>query len=493
MKQLIIFFSSILLCIGWGCSKDKGNYSYTDVNTIKIDSVLNEEHNSARIYRVVVGDSINILPEITGSLSGKDTSKLSFAWVIAGDTLMRTKDFRKKADFGFGKLVCNYYVLDHSTGTTTTYNFTLEISNDASRGNYLLTEDANGNTVLITKSTLSDKAPFRYIRKISDYTLGDHPFALDLRRNNGSSSTNYTYTMVIGAKNMVNPVMDVFVNDMLPIQLYNGSSFVDPISGLNITQYLQSLRVTSAYLLNNGKVHVAGKGMIGPVLYPGDPLDYDFGEDGLFRNASLYSRWIGGWDKKNNRMRLFSTLNAAATDNYAMNYDNIIDPALTRGQEFLAGTECFTSSPYKFALLTKSGNTLYSYEARMDSYTSVKSFVKVAEATVPDINRMIRPLYHGGTDFWYFAIGRSIYRSSLMGLDLQLVATLPNDGSGDITAFNFNYNVANNFERMGVATYNPSAAGELKGSYYVLSLADNSWKETYLNVIYRAKEIEIGL
>jgi len=476
------------------CSKDLGNYDYKDINKITIGNVLDGDHNSERIYRVVFGDSLNIIPDIQGTVSGTDTSNLSFAWVVKGDTLSRYKDLRRLADFGFGKMVCNYYVTDRTTNAVLNYNFTLEISSDAARAHYILTEDDEHNTVLVTKSALNSAMPFRYVRTVGTHSLGKNPASLAIRRNDGSSATNYTYTIILTAKDASPNIVEVLTTDILPILFYGPEQFVETPEVNKITWHYHSLRTTTAYILNNGKVHFVKKGAISSVLYRNDPLDYDFGESGLFTNGSLYSRYIAGWDYKNKRMRIFSTTGVAANDLYTTNWDHIIDPSLTEGHDYLMGVETFYSSPYKFAMLTKKGDSLYSHEAVLPAYTAVSSYGRVAAAKVEGLDRMeATPVYHGGAHFWYFGIGRTIYRTSLLGLDLQPVVTLPNDGSGDIVTFNFNYDQANNFTKIGIATYNPASGQDLKGSYYVYDIASNTIEASYLNVLHKAKKIEIGL
>lgn len=169
-----------------------------------------------------------------------------------------------------------------------------------------------------------------------------------------------------------------------------------------------------------------------------------------------------------------------------------MDPALTAGHTYVAGVECFTSNPYKFAMLTKKDNKLFAFNAILNSYTSLASFNQVAELEVADINKMIQPVYHGGMDFWYIAIGRKIYRTSVTGLELQLVLTLPNDASGDIVSFNFNFNEANNFTTIGITTYNPASSKALKGSFYMYNIAEDAFTEAHLNVIHKAKGLRIG-
>jgi len=299
IRILYIVLHLGLLMVCTNCSKDIGNYDYQDKNVLTVDSILTEDHNSGRIYRFVYGDSINIVPVITGTMSKNDLSGLSFVWTVGKDTIAKTKDLRITSDrIGFGKKVGNLYITDHTEDVRYNFNFTFEITSDAPRGHFVLAEDAQGRSLLYTKSSVKPSASFKSYDKIGNFSLGDKPSGLELVRNSGSSSTNYTYSLITATeKGAPYQVMQCLVGDMLPTILYGNNS----LSGSEKIFAPTSLKRTRSfgrvsYVLNNGKIHTVSMGVVSPVLYPEDPLGYDFGKEGLIANVGLFGYYVAGFD-----------------------------------------------------------------------------------------------------------------------------------------------------------------------------------------------------
>ena len=490
--KLFIYSIIVVSLFAGSCSKDLGNYDYTKVNKISIDNMLMGEHNSERIYRLVHGDSINFKPQVSGTLSGADTSNLRFAWVIENDTIARTKELHTIANMGYGKLVGYYFIKDLSTDALYTYNFMLEISNDASRGTYIMAEDGNHNAILYTHSALNTNDLFKQTTIVGDKPIGRYPIDLGLRINYGNSSTNYTFTVMTAAKESDANVMEVFINDMKPTLLYNRQSFIEPPAAFNITQYVKLATNNLNYILVDGKAYMMNKGVISSMLYPNDPLNYDFGETGLFTSRSLYSRLLAGWDYRNNKVRIFMTTNGAANDSYITHIEGPLDQSITAGYTFIKGFETSVNGAFSYVFLMKKDDKLASFLITLNGYQSVNSISKIAEATVPDLDKMARPYFNFSNSFWYFAIGRSVYRTTVMGMELQKVFTLPEDQSGDIAAFAFNEGGTTSMQNIGVTTYDPNSSKELKGSFYLFNTTSNTFTETHLNVIQKPVAIQMG-
>lgn len=491
MKQVLYLIISAALLAG-ACSKDKGNYDYTQVNKISIDSMLMEDHNSGRIYRMVYGDSINFKPLVTGTLSKEDTTNLRFAWVVENDTIARTKELHTLANMGYGKLMCYYFIRDLSTNTVYTYNFTLEISSDASRGTFILAEDADHNAILYTHSALKTNNDFKAMTRINDRSLGKYPFDLGMRIKYGNSSTNYTFTIIPAVRESENNITEIFVNQMQPTLLYSKASFIEPPATFNLTQYVQMVTASHNYILVNGKAYIMNKGAVSSILYPNDPLNYDFGTNGLFTSRSLYSRLLAGWDYRNNKVRIFMTANAAASDSYISSIEGPLDQSILSGYTFVKGYETYMNGAYSYIFVMKKADKLASFLITLNGYQSVNSISKIGETTAPDLDKLVKPYINFNTSFWYFAMGRSVYRTTVQGMELQKVFTLPEDQSGDITAFTFNEGGTTGMENIGVTTYDPASSKELKGSFYLFNTVSNSIKETQLNVTHKAVALQMG-
>jgi hypothetical protein len=333
---------------------------------------------------------------------------------------------------------------------------------------------------------------FKQSTVLGDRPIGRYPIDLGLRINYGNSSTNYTFTVMTAAKESDANVMEVFVNEMKPTLLYNRESFIEPPAAFNITQYVKLISSTLNYILVDGKAYMMNKGVISTMLYPNDPMNYDFGESGLFTSRSLYSRLLAGWDYRNNKVRILMTTNGAANDSYVTSIEGPLDQSITAGYTFIRGFETYMNGAYSYIYLMKKGDKLASFLITLNGYQSVNSISKIAEASVPDLDKMARPYFNFSNNFWYFAIGRTVYRTTVMGMELQKVFTLPEDQSGDIAAFAFNDGGSASMENIGVTTYDPNSSKELKGSFYLFNTLSNTFKETHLNVIHKPVAIQMG-
>ena len=154
MKQIssflryLAFFTLFILVLGTmnSCYKDKGNYTYTQVQSPVIS-------NMDSIYNVFVGDSLVIAPKVT--IPGTDDSNLAFMWTIQvppdieGDTdiIYQTKDLRIVFGLGAKQYTVKLAVSNQANGMKYFYYLKVNGETAFSVGSTVLTDD-NGTTKL---------------------------------------------------------------------------------------------------------------------------------------------------------------------------------------------------------------------------------------------------------------------------------------------------------------------------------------------------------
>ncbi len=147
-------------------------------------------------------------------------------------------------------------------------------------------------------------------------------------------------------------------------------------------------------------------------------------------------------------------------------------------------------------VLTKNGDELaihrFDYSANSTNGYMPESYLLVGRKRVPEAQNAVGFRYRTGSGFWYFAKGRKLYRFSNSGLDVQEVLSLPDDGTGDITAWNFDYNMAGQFSHIVIATFNPNASKPYKGSVYTYGINGAQPLNIEKEVTYKVVDLKCG-
>lgn len=127
----------LLSCLLPACVEDEGNYSYTPVNEINIDGI--EDQYTGMAY----SDVIDIVPDITGSVKGEDTSSYEYTWFRCGtnhnhQVIGTEKELHWLANAAPGSHTVYLNVKDTQTGYEKNYSTTIVLSSPFTRGFLIL-------------------------------------------------------------------------------------------------------------------------------------------------------------------------------------------------------------------------------------------------------------------------------------------------------------------------------------------------------------------
>lgn len=146
MKKLLILpiIAISALC---SCVEDEGNYSYTELNKVQVDSIREE-------YQVLAYlDTLRISPEISGSVNGEELDNYEYQWYLCQSTahehivISTEKDLEWEADVYPGTHTLYFVVKDKETGFETIMNTKVKASSPFTRG-FLLFGDRSGSDLL---------------------------------------------------------------------------------------------------------------------------------------------------------------------------------------------------------------------------------------------------------------------------------------------------------------------------------------------------------
>ena len=153
MKKCLYIF--IVLFWAIGCADDDGNYSYSTVNEIGIDSIK-------ELYTIDQFDILEIEPYLNFKIG--NTEDLSFEWKVNNNVIstsricdgMVTEDPTPSGSAGYTAFLC---VTDNATNLKYYKSFTVKVGTAYTNSLYILSENAEGNAKLSMQRRDRSKAP----------------------------------------------------------------------------------------------------------------------------------------------------------------------------------------------------------------------------------------------------------------------------------------------------------------------------------------------
>lgn len=152
----ILFFLTFGVVLS-SCYKDKGNYTYHDINEIGIDGL-----NAS--YSVITGvDMLRIEPKVTMTEQTTDPARFAYYWIVIKgttvvDTISRQAILDYKASLAPDSYVLFFRIVDKATGVAWKKSATLTVGTPYSRGIMLMGTNEAGNAeaqmISMVKDTL---------------------------------------------------------------------------------------------------------------------------------------------------------------------------------------------------------------------------------------------------------------------------------------------------------------------------------------------------
>lgn len=473
----IIFF----ILFSGSCVKDKSNYDFIDINQLEIlDS--NGIDFSNYTYTFPYGTPINFTPHVTGSLSGDDLSQLEFYWIIGGESVSNSRMLSLESDdLGVGIHSITLKVHDRQSSLSYSRHFFINVNIVNVLGSYLLVEDENGVAALsfIPKGVGHSVISFN---KFNDVILGRKPINVRI-----TYRPRWNIAITTSEGDFPIALIDLHNHKILEKYSLTGSvvlgGYLHPTF---ITHFPDEFNMMGIILMD-GKCRQIAYGNVGAVINEEDPLDYDFGKSNVLISRTLLSDFVGGFDQKNERIRIFGNMIGSTK---ASVYDEAFNPENTKGHQFVAAAEVGVDELRRWLFLTRKDDLFYLHSNYMPPNGGVGYSHVILQKRIPEMEDAENIEYFD--NYWYFSKGRSLYKCSVNSLEISKVLTLPNDGSGDIVAWNFDQvDLFVKGKKNGIATYDNNSIRGKKGSYYLYDVTTEKIESQQLYEIDRAVSIEI--
>lgn len=171
MKKLLICILAGTLVGAASCYKDKGNYSYHEINEVTFSQI-----DTTNGYAIFIGDSLKISPKLNSSLPDGPqdyTYEWSFFDMMKGDkVLSREKDLKIKINEAPGTYSLQYRVIDKSNGRLFHVRTNIMVRTTVYEG-YLVLNNVNGKSRLDMLSYDATNGSFTQITDVLQ-TMGSN-------------------------------------------------------------------------------------------------------------------------------------------------------------------------------------------------------------------------------------------------------------------------------------------------------------------------------
>lgn len=216
------------------CSDDQGNYDYTALNEVLIDSI-------GTSYMREAGTDIYINPGVR-SLN-EEMADLSYSWTIDGEEVSKEEVLDiTLPPLSYQNHLCALTVTDNISGMQYRWTFNLSIVNPFNFGYYFLTMRDDNSTEIAYIQAITDDAgednddaaegptlaDVRYATGCGDYSFGNIPSQIYGICGYTSDNTNIQWNITFLTEEGENQVITTDNVSFLPISLINSSSFMEP-------------------------------------------------------------------------------------------------------------------------------------------------------------------------------------------------------------------------------------------------------------------------
>ena len=242
MRSFLIIIWAGLILLSVSCSKDLGNYDYTEPE----EPVVN---NLDSVYRVYVGDRLVVNPTVTFS----NMADLSYEWKISIPGEMREDYYEgSKLDIFFGletqRYSARFTVVDNSNGMKYFYPFTIVGQAAFSEGIVLLTSNSGTAEISFIKPD-GTVQPDLYGQMYGEPLPGGPLQLITLQHQYMTNLPYLGYWIICSDKN--NPGVELDVNTFQRIKYFRENFFDQPSGEISAGSFLSLPVGTMNGVINN--------------------------------------------------------------------------------------------------------------------------------------------------------------------------------------------------------------------------------------------------
>ncbi|PWG79204.1 PKD-like family lipoprotein [Pararcticibacter amylolyticus] len=475
--QYTIVFLFVLL---GSCSKDLGNYDYTDINELAITGI----QSNYTVLRNV--DTLRIKPVISATMDGGDQSRYEYLWILTAgkdmtDTISRERDLEYPILLNPVPYSLYYHVLDKQTGVVWRFNSRLTVNTPFSRGLLLMGEDEEGYAEAEMLSMLNDTIQMKHLLSESGLPRLREPVSF-LHTGGISDSYNKLWVLTGSGSYYLNRITMKTKTDSSMKRLLFISDQISPET-LHPVVIAPQIRTAAgatgnsynrAILTKGGDIFASQMLITGGDYYNNPVNRVATAQEERLAAAPYLLYAIGNmtsviwYDTKNQRFLNYSSFGLATNSAVLSDAAGSAFPWNQAGTgrtlvyaENTRNTDGGSTNGNSFAIMKDAANVHYIYKF----YANGGSPVKRASYTIKPIADDF-----ANADFYAFSSNRTVVfysvHNKLYAYDYnpgnEKIYSLAETGADEITMLKFDTQIDYLTNSLYIATYNPATKGTLR-------------------------------
>ncbi|SEM26249.1 PKD-like family protein [bacterium A37T11] len=476
MKRILLILLPILVA---SCAKDKGNYTYHDINELAISGV-----NTG--YSVLTNiDTLHIDPVIDMTQTSNDASRFDYIWIAKkGSTIIDTLGTDKVLSYPVTLAPDNYTlqlrVLDKETTVVWSKNTTLAVGTPYSRGIMLSGENTEGHAEVEMLSMVADTMLIKNI--LSESGLSTLQNAINVVHTGGNASYMKLWVFTgSGSYYLDRLTMKATEANRLSHLVYTtdpiNTEQLDPavlapqiidksgnVSSTNVRAMLcQDGHIFTTYFLLNGGDFYA------------NPVNRDKDHPETLLKAAPYLLYPLGnmssmlwYDSQNQRFMNYSSfiLNTASQTladapgdifpwNQAASGRSLVYAENTRN------TDGGSTNGNSFAILKDQSNQHFIYKFYANGSTPAKRDFYAIKPIATDFDKADFYAFSSNRTVVFYSVGAKLYAYDYNPGN-EKIYSFPQIGTDEITMLKFDTQIDYQTNSLYIATYNVTNKGTLR-------------------------------
>lgn len=476
----ILFLVTSILTLG-SCYKDKGNYTYHDINEITIDGM-----NAS--YSAITGvDVLRIEPQMAMTEPGNDAARFEYYWIVVKgttviDTISRQPVLDYKVSLAPDAYTLSFRVVDRQTTVAFKKSVTLTVGTPYSRGIMLMGTNEAGNAEAQMISMVKDTIVVSDILSKSGLPTLKEPVAMvhtgatilttGLRLWAFTKSGSYYFdrlTMKATPANTFGSIVytteGIDKNTLTPVLTAPQIRDAGGASGNNASR---------AMLCSDGSIFAASTYLNGGDFYT-NPVNREASNfSRMLKSAPFLFYSIGNmssvlwYDVENNRFMNYTSFGLSNASTQPLDAAGSLFPWNQEGTgrklvygENTRNADAGSTHGNSFAIMKDNNNKCFLYKFYANGAVPAKRDFYEVLPMATDFDKASFYAFSSRRTVVFYVVGNKLYAYDY-NRGFEKAYEFPQIGTDEITMLKFDTQIDFNTNSLYIATYNAQTKGTLR-------------------------------
>jgi len=483
MKKISIIILTAFISFLGACFKDKGNYDYKNINTIKINGL-------ATNYPVVLGvGPLHIEPVIQMSETDADPARFNYYWVlyqgnVVIDTVGREAVLNAKINVNPDTYDLFLRIVDNATGVAWKAGTKVTVGTRYSTGIMLMGTGDNGNAEVDMISMVNDTLAIHGILGNSGLpALHDPVTVMQIGGKDTNSNNTRLWVMTksgsyyLDRKSMLGNPSKIFATITVTNEFADKQSLTPILAVPQIKERggTTSSTYTRAMMTTDGNIFTTHTYLTGGGDYYTNPVNRETSNyDKKLKTAPFLWYAIGSmsnmiwYDTENQRFMFFSSFGTGTassaladklTDSFPWN-QTAVGRVLVYGEN-TRNTDGGSTNGNSFAITKDNSNKYYIYKFYVSGATPPKRDAYTVLPLATNFDKAEHYAFSSNRSVVFYSVGNTLYAYDY-NKGLEKSYQFPEVGGDEITMLKFDTQIDYAANALYIATYNSTTKGRLR-------------------------------